>query len=212
VSERAFLQEPFEDISRQHEAVSFGMWVFLVSEVLLFAGLFAGYGIYRLLYGDAFVAAARQTDILYGTVNTALLMTSSLAIAISGRAARAEFYRLSYVLLITTFCLGAIFLVIKGFEYAEDIEKHLLPGAGPESSAAGAQQFFTFYWVMTGVHALHVTAGLIALSRLMVNGARNLRWLAGSASEEATALYWHLVDVIWIVLYPLLYLVGRSHG
>jgi cytochrome c oxidase subunit 3 len=208
----AFLRPPFENLVRQHRAVSFGMWIFLVSEVLLFSGLFAGYSIYRGLYPLGFVIAGRETDIVYGTVNTALLMTSSLTIAVAGRAARVQFGRMAWWLLLATFVLGASFLVLKGFEYREDIEKHLLPGPGFALIQPGAQLFFSYYWIMTGVHAMHVTCGLIAVLRLVIASRRNFAWLSGGGSEDATALYWHLVDVIWIVLYPLLYLVGRAHG
>ncbi|HEY2034195.1 MAG TPA: cytochrome c oxidase subunit 3 [Rhizomicrobium sp.] len=208
----AFLRKPFENLERQHMAVSFGMWVFLVSEILLFGGLFAGYSVYRGLYTQGFLAAGRETDIVYGTINTAILMTSSLTVAVAGRAARAQFGRMAWRLLIVTFLLGLSFLALKGFEYREDIEKHLVPGAGFALAQPGAQIFFSYYWVMTSVHAIHVTCGLIGLLRLIIASRRNFAWLAGSASEDATALYWHLVDLIWIVLYPLLYLVGRSHG
>jgi cytochrome c oxidase subunit 3 len=209
----AYLKPPFADIGRQHVAVSFGMWVFLVSEILLFSGLFAGYSVYRSLYREGFLAAGHETDLVYGTINTAVLMTSSLTMAVAGRAARAGAGRMAWRLLIATMALGLLFLVLKGFEYREDIAKHLMPGAGFALAQPGAQLFFSFYWVMTGVHATHVTCGLIAVGRLAVTSRRNLPWLAGSASEDATALYWHLVDVIWIVLYPLLYLAGRTgHG
>ncbi|HEY1708582.1 MAG TPA: cytochrome c oxidase subunit 3 [Rhizomicrobium sp.] len=208
----SFIHPPFDALARQHQAVSFGMWLFLVSEVLLFAGLFAGYGVYRGIFPAGFLAAGRQTDIVYGTVNTAILMTSSFTIAVAGRAARAELGRMAWWLLVATFTLGVLFLVLKGLEYREDIAKHLVPGPDFALSVPGAQIFFSYYWIMTGVHAVHVTCGLIAVLRLVVASRNNLAWLAGSASEDATALYWHLVDIIWIVLYPLLYLVGRSHG
>jgi cytochrome c oxidase subunit 3 len=209
----SFLKPPFENLARQHHAVSFGMWIFLVSEVLLFSGLFAGYGIYRTLHPQAFLAAGRETDIVYGTVNTAILMTSSLTIALAGRAGRAGLGKLAWRFLIATIVLGVAFLVIKGFEYRDDIEKHLVPGPSFVLPQQGAQLFFSYYWIMTGVHALHVSGGLVAVTRLVVASRRNLAWLWGSASEEATALYWHLVDVIWIILYPLLYLAGRAgHG
>ncbi len=208
----AFLHPPFDNLERQHMAVSFAMWVFLVSEILLFSGLFAGYSIYRHLYTQGFLAAGRQTDIIYGTVNTAVLMTSSLTIAIAGRAARAGFGPMAWRLLIATMALGLLFLVLKGFEYREDIAKHLVPGDGFALAQGGAQLFFSFYWVMTGIHAVHVIGGLVAVCRLVIASRRNTAWLSGSASEDATALYWHLVDVIWIVLYPLLYLTGRAHG
>lgn len=208
-----FLNKPFESLPRQHQAVSFGMWVFLASEVLLFSGLLAGYAIYRSLYSDGFLAAGRDTDIVYGTINTAILMTSSLTIAVAGRAARGGLGRMAWWLLLATLALGLTFLTLKGFEYREDLQKHLYPGPAFPIAQAGAQLFFSYYWIMTGVHAVHVSGGLIAVVRLAVASRRNCRWLSGSGSEEATALYWHLVDVIWIVLYPLLYLAGRAgHG
>ena len=212
MSESLFLKPPFKNIARQHQAVAFGMWVFLASEVLLFSGLFAGYSVYRGTYPAGFLAGGHQTDIVYGTANTFILMTSSLTIASSGRAARTQFYRLARRLLLATFLLGLLFLILKGFEYAEDIRNHLVPGPSFSVTEPGAQLFFSFYWVMTGIHACHVTGGLAAIARLLIASRRNARWLTGSGSEEATALYWHLVDTIWIILYPLLYLAGRAHG
>jgi cytochrome c oxidase subunit 3 len=207
-----FLKQPFEELVRQHRAVSLGIWIFLASEVLLFSGLFTAYSVYRSLYPQGFLVGGRQTDIVFGTVNTAILMMSSFTIAMAGRAAKADLNLVARRLLIATFALGSLFLVLKGFEYREDIQKHLVPGQRFSIERPGAEIFFAFYWMMTGVHALHVTGGLAAVLRLIIASGRNLRWLSGSASEEATALYWHLVDVIWIVLYPLLYLAGRASG
>jgi cytochrome c oxidase subunit 3 len=212
VSDSSFLRPPWENLARQHEAVSFGMWIFLVSEILLFSGLFAGYAVYRHLYPAGFAAASAQTNIIYGTTNTAILMTSSLVIALAGGFARTRLHRLALRCLMTTVALGVTFLIVKGFEYHDDITKHLLPGPDFAIADQGAALFFAFYWVMTGVHAVHVTGGLVAISRLLIASRNEPRWLSGSASEEATALYWHLVDVIWVVLYPLLYLGGRAHG
>ena len=163
MSDAAAARPPFASLDRQHQAVSFGMWVFLASEVLLFAGLFAGYAVYRNRYPEPFLAAGRETDIVYGTVNTAIMLTSSLAIAIAGRAAQAGLARIAHRLLIVTFALGVLFLVLKGFEYADDIERHLVPGAGFAIVEQGAQLFFAYYWIMTGVHAAHVTGGLAAV-------------------------------------------------
>lgn len=209
---QTFLKPPFESLVRQQQAVTFGVWLFLVSEVLLFSGLFAGYSVYRNLHPQGFIAGARETDILFGTVNTAILMTSSFTIAVAGRAAHEGLSRAARILLMATFALGAAFLVLKGFEYREDIHRHLVPGPSFPIAQSGAVIFFSFYWVMTGIHALHVTGGLAAVARLVIASRRSPAWLSGSASGEATALYWHLVDVIWIVLYPLLYLSGRAHG
>ena len=212
MSDSAFLRPPWKHLDRQHQATTFGMWAFLASEVLLFAGLFAGYSVYRGLYPQGFLTAGRETSIVYGTVNTAILMTSSLTMAMAGRAARADLLRLARLMLALTFSLGVLFLVLKGFEYRQDIHKHLFPNPAFPLVAAGAQLFFSFYWVMTGIHALHVTGGLAAVLRLIIVSRGEASWLRGSTSEDATALYWHLVDVIWIILYPLLYLAGRSHG
>lgn len=212
MSGEVFLRPPWSNLHRQHQAVLLGTWMFLGSEVLLFAGLFAGYTVYRGLFTAGFLAAGRETDIVFGTANTAIMLTSSFFIAVAGRAARAGLPDLAFRLLIVTVALGAMFLVLKGFEYREDIEKHLVPGVGFALAPRGAMLFFSFYWIMTGIHALHVTGGLIAVSRLVVRAARDRQWLSGSIAEEATALYWHLVDVIWVVLYPLLYLAGRAHG
>ena len=212
MSESAYLRPPWKNINRQHQAVTFGVWAFLASEVLLFAGLFAGYSVYRGLYPAGFLAAGRETSIVFGTANTAILMTSSLTIALAGRTAKEGLLRTARIFLFATFALGLLFLVLKGFEYRDDIHKHLLPGSGFAIPVTGAALFFSFYWVMTGLHATHVTGGLIAVLRLIVTSRRDPAWLAGSGSQEGTALYWHMVDVIWIVLYPLLYLVGRAHG
>lgn len=207
-----FLRPPWENLARQHQAVALGMWIFLVSEILLFGGLFTGYAVYRHLYPAGFAAASAHTNIVDGTVNTAILMTSSLIIALAGVFARARLHRLAWYFLLVTVALGVTFLVVKGFEYREDIEKNLVPGPDFALQVQGAALFFSFYWIMTGVHAVHVTGGLAAITRLLVASREEPLWLSGSGSEEATALYWHLVDVIWIVLYPLLYLGGRTHG
>src|SRR5215469_5893415 len=166
-------------------AVSFGMWVFLVSEILLFSGLFAGYTVYRSLHTEGFLAAARETNIVYGTVNTAILMTSSLSLAVAGNAARAKSYLLAQRLLLVTMLLGTLFLILKGLEYREDIEKRLVPGSAFALPQQGAALFFAFYWMMTGIHAIHVSGGLAALGRLVIASRRAPTWLSGSGSEEA---------------------------
>ncbi len=212
MTDNKYLRPPWTDLERQRQAVTLGTWIFLGSEMLLFAGLFAGYSVYRGLYGEGFLIAGRHTDIVYGTVNTAILMTSSATLASAGRVARAGFHRLAWHLLAVTFALGFLFLILKGLEYREDIQNHLVPGGSFGVAARGAQIFFSFYWIMTGIHSLHVSGGLAAIGRLLITSRKDLAWLAGGGSEDATALYWHLVDVIWIILYPLLYLAGRSHG
>lgn len=203
------LREPWPDLARQREAVSFGVWAFLASEALFFGGLFLGYAIYRNLYPEAFLTAARETDIVYGTLNTAILLTSSLTMAVAERGAQQGFRRVVLWCLAATALLGAAFLVTKGFEYRDDISKGLIPGLNFPLHPAQTQLFWAFYWVMTGVHAIHLTIGIGVVTAVMI-----LLWRQDRSPEspifEGVALYWHLVDVIWVILLPLLYLVGRT--
>ncbi len=204
------LREPWTDLERQKSADSLGIWLFLASELLFFGGLFLGYAFYRSTDPRSFAEAARHTDIVYGTINTAILLTSSLSVALASRAAEAKLRRLTLLGLTGTVALAAAFLVVKGFEYREDLVEHLLPGPTFGLQGHLAQLFFAFYWVMTGVHALHVTIGMGMIGTLALQGARNKVDVVESPITEVLALYWHLVDAIWIVLYPLLYLVGRT--
>ena len=203
------LREPWPDLTRQREAVTFGVWAFLASEVLFFGGLFLGYTVYRNLYPEAFLTAARETDIFYGTLNTAILLTSSLTMAVAERGAQGGFRRMALWCLAATALLGVAFLISKGFEYHDDIAKGLIPGPNFPLHPAQTQIFWAFYWVMTGVHAIHLTIGVGIVTTVMV-----LLWLRNTLPEsptfEGVALYWHLVDVIWVILLPLLYLVGRT--
>jgi cytochrome c oxidase subunit 3 len=207
---QAVLKEPWPDLGRQREGATFGIWVFLASELLFFGALLLTYTVYRIGNPQAFAAAARETDIFYGTVNTAVLLTSSLTMAVAAQAAETDMKRLVVGCLAATAAFGLTFLVLKGFEYAEDIEKHLVPGPGFALKQPAAQIFFALYWVLTGIHAIHLTIGIGLVSRLALLGRRGTMVLRDNPQVEVTALYWHLVDVIWIVLYPLIYLPGRA--
>lgn len=204
------LREPWEELERQHRAASFGMWVFLASELLFFGGLFAGYAVYRVLYPEAMATAAREANLLYGTVNTAILMTSSFTMAVAARAAEAGLRRAALWCLALTVALGLAFLAVKGVEYAEDVRKDLVPGAGFRLQEPQTQLFWSFYWIATGLHAVHLSVGIAAVGRLWLMAWWRTLPLASSPAVEATALYWHLIDVIWIFLYPAIYLVGRA--
>ena len=205
------LREPWEHFERQRGAGKFGIWVFLASEVLFFGALMLTYTVCRIDHPDAFAAAGRQTDIWYGTINTAILLTSSLTMAVASQAASAgrEFRRLVISCLVSTASLGFAFLVLKAFEYKEDIDKHLVPGANFALHETGAQLFFGLYWLITGVHAIHLTIGIVLVMRLALLGYLDKLQIDENPEIEVTALYWHLVDVIWIFLYPLIYLPGR---
>jgi cytochrome c oxidase subunit 3 len=202
--------KPWRSLRREREAASFGVWVFIGSEVMFFGGALLAYAVYRTLYPDAFAAAGHETNIVYGTINTALLLTSSLTMAAAAEGARAGLRRLVIFCLAATAALGLAFLVVKGFEYAEDVHRQLVPGAGFRlTDMPPAQIFFAFYWLATGVHAVHLSIGIGIVATLLWQAWHRERPLA-SPAFEGTGLYWHFVDVVWIFLYPLLYLLGRS--
>jgi cytochrome c oxidase subunit III len=203
------LRDPWHSIHRQREASSFGVWVFLGSEAMFFGGALMVYAMYRLQFPAAFAAAARETNIWYGSVNTAVLLTSSLSMAVAANAAEVGLRRLMLFGLASTAALGIAFLVIKGFEYSEDISKHLIPGPHFALKEPTAQIFWAFYWLLTGIHALHLTIGIGVVSVLACQGWRESR-SPMSPAFEGIALYWHLVDIVWIFLYPLIYLPGRA--
>lgn len=203
------LREPWASLRRQREAASFGMWLFLGSEALLFGGLILAFSVNRLLHLEAFAAAGQETNVVYGTVNTVVLLTSSLAMAVGAEAARAGLRKLALLGLSLTLALAVAFLVIKGFEWRADLEEHLFPGEAFRLAPPAAGIFFAFYWFMTGLHGLHVTAGISVIAWLTWQAWRGDRSLE-SPAFEAAALYWHLVDIVWVFLYPLLYLGGRA--
>ena len=208
------LAHHFESLDQQKEAATLGMWVFLVTEVLFFGGLFAGYAIYRTWYPDAFAAASRELDIVLGSINTVVLITSSLTMALAVHAAQTGERRLVLWLLLATMALGATFLGIKGVEYYHKFAEHHVPGPAfsfePEHFSQ-AQIFFSFYFMMTGLHALHMVIGLgimIVMLWWTWNGTITVEY---ANPIEISGLYWHFVDIVWIFLFPLLYLIGR-HG
>ena len=207
----SLLREPWDRFERQRQAGKFGIWIFLASETLFFGALMLTYAVCRIEHPDAFAAAGRETNVWYGTMNTAILLTSSLTMAVASQAA-AQSGRVKPLILSclgATVALGLAFIVLKGFEYKEDIDKHLVPGAGFALSQP-AQLFYGFYWLVTGVHAIHLTIGIALVARLVVLGVARRIQLRRNPELEVTALYWHLVDVVWIFLYPLIYLPGRA--
>ena len=211
MSETSLLKEPWDSFERQKEAGKFGIWIFLASEVLFFGALLLTYSVYRAGNVHAFAEAGRETNIVYGTLNTAILLTSSLTMAMASQAASAAagFRRLIIGCLAATAALGVAFLVVKGFEYHEDIEKHLVPGVHFGLPDSASQLFFGLYWLITGIHAIHLTIGIVMVSRLAIIGWLRRAPLDDNPEIEVTGLYWHLVDIVWIFLYPLIYLPGR---
>ena len=203
------LQVPWPNLRLQRQGVGLGMWIFLASEVLFFCGLFITYAIYRSFNAEAFLIAGARTQIIYGSINTALLLTSSLTMTIALRAATIRLRDWTLVCLGLTAALGLAFLLCKGLEYRDDLAKHLVPGPGFPLSPPATQMFWGLYWLMTGIHAIHLTAGIGVVLIVFVLFERRIIPVQGS-TMEGVAIYWHFVDCVWLVLFPLLYLAGRS--
>lgn len=194
----------------QRYAERLGMWLFLSTEVLLFAGLFVGYSVYRFLYPETFHEASRTLNVILGTTNTVVLITSSLTVALALHAARLNKSRQAAVLLFASLAMGLVFLVIKAFEYSAKFEEGALPGKYyhfHEVQGPGASMFFTIYFFLTGLHALHVIIGMSVLGWVGTRAWRNEFSADYHVPVELGGLYWHLVDLVWIFLYPLLYLI-----
>jgi cytochrome c oxidase subunit 3 len=207
------LAHQFDSLAQQSEATTLGMWIFLVTEVLFFGGLFCTYAIYRSWYPDAFAAASHELDITLGTINTVVLITSSLTMALAVHAAQVGERKTLMMFLVATIVLGTVFLGIKGYEYSMKFAEHHVPGPGfvfePARDALHAQLFFSLYFVMTGLHAVHMIIG-IGIMLVMLKWAWNGTITKDYASPiEISGLYWHFVDIVWIFLFPLLYLIGR---
>jgi cytochrome c oxidase subunit 3 len=237
-------QHHFDTMSQQKEAAVLGMWVFLLTEILFFGGLFVAYMIYRVWYFDAFAEASRSLSLFWGGLNTAVLIGSSLTMAMAVRGAQTNKRRATVNWLILTMILGTVFLGVKVIEYADKFEHHHVPGpnfvwasehaapaaeGGAEHAAAPApaasehrqlslspdqlqgttQLYFSLYFTMTGLHALHMIIGIGLMSVIT--------WMAWKGRFDAeyytpvemSGLYWHFVDIVWIFLFPLLYLVER---
>jgi len=202
----------FDDVEQQRDAASLGMWIFLATEVMFFGGMFLGYTIYRSMYAEAFAAASNRIDLIPGVINTAILILSSFTMASAVYHAALGRQRALQISLLLTIVLGAAFLGIKLYEYHEKFEELLVPGplfSFPAPFASGAEIFFSFYFAMTGMHAVHMIIGLGLLVKLLFD-ARRGRYSAGYYTPiELVGLYWHFVDIVWIFLFPLLYLLGR---
>jgi cytochrome c oxidase subunit 3 len=208
----AVVAEQFDDRTQQHEASNLGMWIFLATEIMFFGGLFTGYTIYRNLYTSAFETASHLLNAPLGAFNTAVLICSSLTMALAVHAAQTGKRKKLIAFLLSTMVLGLVFIYVKFvLEWHHDYVEGLAPGlhftyAGPHASRV--ELFFCFYFIMTGVHALHMIVGEGVLTVLLV-----MAWRGAFSEErynpiEMMGLYWHFVDIVWIFLFPLLYLLG----
>lgn len=204
----------FKTMEQQKLTSSQGMWVFLATETMFFGVLFTGYIMLRLTYSHDFKIVSHEMSLTFGTINTVVLMTSSLFMALAVRAAQTGKTVKLFVFLLLTAALGTAFLTIKGFEYAYDIRHHSVPGPSMEIKGHPGRPtfhlFLFFYWVMTSFHALHLTIGIGLVGYLL------LSTLIGKFSKEyhnpveVVGLYWHFVDIVWLFLYPALYLDGAG--
>jgi len=207
------LQHHFDSLEQQFDASVLGMWTFLVTEVLFFGGLFMAYIIYRTWYPLAFAEGSHHLDITLGALNTGVLIASSLTMALAVYAGQQASRKWQLIFLGLTLVLGLTFLGVKGVEYAEKFRDHLVPGAGfaweGQAVPHHVEIFYSLYFAMTGLHALHMVVGAGLIIWLMVMSARGKFTREWSTPIEIGGLYWHFVDIVWIFLFPLLYLIGR---
>ena len=196
---------------QQRETVTLGMWTFLATEVLFFGALIAAYFNYRIWFGAEFIAAARMTKVVLGTINTAVLLTSSACMAMAVMSFEAGSRRRPVMWLLATAVLGVLFIAIKGYEYSLEYGEHLVPALNFDLARHGgvAEIFFMFYLCAIGLHALHLLIGIGLVSWLAVRIGTG-RIDRGGSTTRLIGLYWHFVDVVWIFLFPLIYLAGRN--
>jgi len=213
------LQHHFYSMEQQLEASILGMWIFLVTEIMFFGGLFMAYIVYRTLYPQAWLDGSSALNVPLGALNTAVLICSSLTMVLAVRAAQVGSRRGQVVNLILTILFGTIFLVVKYFEYSDKFEHHLIPG--PYFSTEyiehlgrtgvdpfSTQLFFSLYFIMTGIHAAHMVVGIALMSVILWMAWRGRFTPDYYGPIEISGLYGHFVDIVWIFLFPLLYLLG----
>lgn len=206
------VEHQFDDAEQQREAATMGMWLIIATEILFFGAMFLGYTVYRRAYPQAFAEASKHTLIVFGGTNTAVLLISSTVMAFAVRAAKQNKRGLLGLLLLVTASLGTLFLVIKGFEYAQEIHEHLLPGRWfhiDTPDQQHAEMFFYVYWLVTGVHAFHVTIGVLLLSFFALRAWFRNAFKNHDTPVELLGLYWHFVDIVWVFLFPLIYMIDR---
>jgi cytochrome c oxidase subunit 3 len=207
------LRHHFATMDQQFETSVMGMWVFLITEIMFFGGMFAGYMIYRYEYYSAWLAGSSHMDFWWGTLNTIVLLCSSLTMAMAVRSAQLGRRKAIVTFLLITILFGLAFLGIKAIEYHGHWVEYQFPGLHWRWEGANGQQvalFFSFYWAMTGFHALHMVIGVGLVSYIAINAARGRYRHDYYSPVEITGLYWHFVDIVWIYLYPLLYLIGHA--
>lgn len=207
------LAHQFDDVDQQREASTLGMWIFLATEVLFFGGVLLAYAVYRSMYFSTFGEASRQLDVVLGTLNTAVLLCSSLTMAMAVHEAESGGRKRLVRFLGLTMLLGAVFLTIKFYEYYEKYREGLIPGphfSWHSNDPGHASLFFIAYFILTGIHALHMIIGIGMVGIIARLASKGRFTQAYYTPVELGGLYWHFVDIVWVFLFPLLYLVHRS--
>lgn len=211
-ADETYLKHHFATPGQQMDADTLGMWTFLITEVLFFGGMFASYAVYRNMYYEAFASTSRYMNVPLGATNTGVLICSSLTMAMAVRSAQLSQRKALIRYLVLTMFFGAVFLGIKAYEYHEKWVEHLVPGFGFQYENTqfvhNAQILFFLYFAMTGMHAIHMIVGFGLLTYLMVKAYKNTFNEHYFTPVEMIGLYWHFVDIVWIFLFPLLYLIG----
>lgn len=212
------LKHHFADLKQQKATSTFGMWIFLVTEIMFFGGMFTAYLVYRLSYYNAWVAGSQTMEIRLGAINTAVLICSSLTMVMAVHFAKLGNRRLTAVFLILTLALGFAFLGVKAVEYHGHWVHHEVPGPNFHFEHVGnydprqVSMFFSLYFAMTGMHALHMIIGAGLLIWLLIANGRGRFSTEYNSPVEMVGLYWHFVDLVWIYLFPLLYLISHHHN
>ena len=216
------LRHHFISVEQQKDAASLGMWLFLATEIMFFGGMFCAYLIYRLWYFNEFAAGSRSLDLKWGTINTIVLICSSLTVALGVRAAQMGKRKLLVILLLLTIVFGFAFLGIKGVEWYAKYKEHHIPGASFSADdlvrdypqihidQSHEQIYFSLYFAMTGLHALHMIIGVGLFAYLTFWAWKGRYTPQYNTPIELGGLYWHFVDIVWIYLFPLLYLIDRK--
>ena len=206
----SFLAHHFDDAEQQFDSAKLGMWCFLVTEILMFGGLFAAFIIYKSLHNDVFIAAHQHLNKIQGGTNTVVLLFSSLTMALAVRDSQLGKRGRAGMMLLATIACAFVFLIVKYFEYSHKIHDGLLPGPyfHAHDLPKDAHVFFSLYFMMTGLHGFHVVIGIGLMFWIWLRNQRGEFSPEFYTPVELVGLYWHLVDLIWIYLFPLLYLIG----
>ena len=208
------LRHHFDDSAQQLDSSTLGMWVFLVTEVMFFGGMFGAYTVYRNMYPDAFASTSHFMNVTIGAINTGVLIFSSFTMVLAVRSAQLGQKKAIIAFLVLTLILGCVFLTLKYVEYHEKWVDHHIPGPSFQYQdpryVHQAQILFFLYFAMTGMHAIHMIVGAGLLTTLIVMASRNRFSSAWYTPVEMIGLYWHFVDIVWIFLFPLLYLIGHT--